>query len=153
MKYKLLIAGSKKSEKYYKKITDEIAFNDASEYVVLLGAVDKQKLLELYTKCELLFYTSPCESAGYTLVEAMSCGSSILCSNMTAAPETCNKAALYFDPFDIVDMTDKLGYLLDRPNELSAMSKKSLRRVDDLPSYVEASHETLDILKKLIKIK
>ena len=141
----------KNQKNIIKKITDEIISNDASEYVVLLGAVEKQKLLELYTKCELLFYTSPCESAGYTLVEAMSCGSSILCSNMTAAPETCEKAALYFDPFNIVDMTDKLGYLLDRPNELSLMSKKSLRRVEDLPSYVEASHETLDIITKLIK--
>jgi len=103
-KLNLLIAESRDYKYYDRQILNKIDDLSLKENVILLGSVSKDELRYLYSNCELMVSPSPFESFAYTLVEAMKCGAPIVCSNTTAMPETCNNAALYFDPNNLDEM-------------------------------------------------
>ena len=59
-----------------------------------------------------MIFPSPYENFAYTLIEAMSCGTAIACSNTTGMPDTCHEAALYFNPYDIEEIAEKISMLI-----------------------------------------
>jgi glycosyltransferase involved in cell wall biosynthesis len=118
--------------------------------VVLLGKVSKKNLKSLYLNSYMLVFPSPFENFAYTLVEAMSCGTPIVCSNTTAMPETCQGAALYFDPYNIDEMAEKMSLVLTDDALRQEMSKKSIIRSKELPDYNEVTLQTLNIMKGLV---
>ena len=146
-KLNLLIAGSRDYKYYDRQILNKIDDLSLEDNVVLLGSVSKEELRYLYSNCELLIFPSPFENFAYTLVEAMKCGAPIVCSNTTAMPETCNNAALYFDPYDINDMAMNMSKVLQDEALRISMIKKSLARANELPDYGEVTIETLKIIE------
>ena len=145
----LLIAGSKNYQSYTEKILTVINKLSLKKSVILLGSVSKKDLRDLYSKCEFLIFPSPFENFAYTLAEAMSCGVAITCSNTTAMPETCQDAALYFNPYDIKDMSQKIRILISDKELRLSLNKKSIYRAKELPDFKEATIEILDIIKSL----
>ena len=149
-KLNLLIAGSRDYKYYDRQILNKIDDLSLKENVVLLGSVSKEELRYLYSNCELMVFPSPFENFAYTLVEAMKCGAPIVCSNTTAMPETCNNAALYFDPYDINDIALNMCKVLKDETLRASMSNKSLTRANELPDYSEVTIETLKIIESQI---
>ena len=147
---KLIIAGNGGYKHYDNKINRCINDLKINNNVVLLGGVSKKNLKELYLNAYLLAFPSPFENFAYTLVEAMSCGTPIVCSNTTAIPETCKNSALYFDPYDTFDMAEKISLLLENDILREEMSKKSIQRARELPDYNQVTFRTLNIMKELI---
>jgi glycosyltransferase involved in cell wall biosynthesis len=149
-KYRLLIAGASKSKEYNKSIKKEIDNHNYSKYITLLGSVSKESLKDLYQNTELLIFPSPCENFAYILVEAMSMGVPIVCSNTTAMPDTCKDAAIYFNPYNSDDMTKVIYNTMDNPEEKRKLKIKSLDRASSLPFYREVTQITLNCIMKLI---
>ena len=79
----------------------------------------------------------------------MSCGAPIVCSDTTAMPETCAGAALYFDPYNIEQMSEKKNILLSDHKLKKLYSEKSLKRVKELPDFHEVTAKTIDIMKNI----
>jgi glycosyltransferase involved in cell wall biosynthesis len=148
---KLIIAGSFVLEKYTRHICSIIDRLDYKDNVILLGLVTKNKLRYLYENCEFLIFPSPCENFAYTLVEAMSLGAPIVCSNTTAMPDTCLNAALYFDPYNKENMTEIISQMLGNTKLQNEYKIKSIKRALDLPSYEEVTNETIDCFYKVMK--
>jgi glycosyltransferase involved in cell wall biosynthesis len=144
--YRLLIAGGKRSNKYYNEITNIIKKLKLKDSVILLGVVSKKDLLDLYSSCKFFIFPSPCENFAYTLVEAMCCGAAILCSNTTAMPETCQEAAMYFDPNNTKEMAEKIELLISNEELRKTLNRKSLERVKQLPAYKDVTLKTLNIM-------
>ena len=150
---KLLIAGSKDYKHYTEEIITVINNLSLEKSVILLGSLSKKDIRDLYSKCEFLIFPSPFENFAYTLVEAMNCGTAITCSNTTAMPETCQNAALYFNPYDIEDMAQKIKMLISDKELRLSLNKKSIDRAKELPDFKEVTIETLDIMKSLVPQK
>ena len=147
---KLMIAGSGGFTYYDNKIKKYINDLKLNGKVYLLGNVSKESLKELYLNAHLLAFPSPFENFAYTLVEAMSCGVPIVCSNTTAIPETCQNAAIYFDPYNSQNIADKIKIVLNDDLLRKEMSKKSIMRAKELPNYNEVTLKTLNIMRDLI---
>jgi glycosyltransferase involved in cell wall biosynthesis len=147
---KLLIAGNGGYSYYDNQIKKCIIDLNLDNNVVLLGSVKRENLKELYLNAYLLAFPSPFENFPYTLVEAMSCGTPIVCSNSTAMPEACQNAALYFDPYNTEDIAAKIALVLENDLLRQEMSEKSIIRAKELPDYNEVTLKTLDIMKELI---
>jgi len=147
---KLIIAGSRNYSHYNKEIEKYIVDLNIQNNVVLLGSVSKEYLKHLYLNAYILVFPSPFENFAYTLVEAMSCGTPIVCSNTTAMPETCQNAALYFDPYNTDEMAEKIGLIIENDLLRQDMSKRSLIRSKELPDYKEVTLQTLNIMKELV---
>ena len=148
--YRLLIAGGKRSNKYYNEITNIINKLKLKNSVILLGEVSKEDLRYLYSSCEFLIFPSPCENFAYTLVEAMCCGAVIICSNTTAMPETCKDAALYFDPYDTEEMSEQISQFLNNEKLRNTYRDKSIARANELPDFEDVTLQTLSIMRDLV---
>ena len=149
-KYRLLIAGASKSKEYNKSIKKEIDSHNYSKYITLLGSVNKESLKDLYQNTELLIFPSPCENFAYILVEAMSMGVPVVCSNTTAMPETCEDAALYFNPYDLKDISNKLLLISNDKKLRNDLRQKALQRANKLYDYEQVSMETINIMKSTL---
>ena len=148
--HKLLIAGGIKNINYHKEILYQIKTHSLQNSVFLLDTVAIDELQYLYKRCHFFIFPSPYENFAYTLVEAMSCGAPIICSNTTAMPETCQEAAIYFNPENIEDMAEKIELLINDEDLRKSLSQKSLERVKELPDYEEVTFKTLNIMKNLV---
>lgn len=73
-----------------------------------LGFVSDQELEQLYHDAYCLVYPSLNEGFGYPPIEAMHYGVPVIASQATSIPEVCGDAALYFNPFSIEEMMDKI---------------------------------------------
>ncbi len=69
--------------------------------VRLLGFVDDSDLPALYRNAALLAFPSLYEGFGLPVLEAMACGTPVVCSNASSLPEVAGEAALLVDPLDV----------------------------------------------------
>jgi glycosyltransferase involved in cell wall biosynthesis len=144
---KLFIVGQIMNNKYYNSLIKKLEKNDLYDDIIFTGPATKDELRYAYSKCKLFIFPSLCESSGYTLIEAMSCGAPILASNKTATPFTCGEAAEYFDPHDEDQLLSKLELLLVSNEKLKILKQKSLKRASEMINYKKAADIFVDIIK------
>ena len=97
-----------------------------------------------------MIFPSLCESSGYTLIEAMSCGTALIATKLTAIPYTCEDAALYFDAFDVNDLCQKMQILNSDVTLQTELRKKSIERKDSLLNFNESADLFHKYLSQLI---
>lgn len=68
----------------------------------LLGPIPYRELVGLYTSADIFLWPSLAETFGQPLIEAMSAGLPIICSDIPINREICTEAALYVTPLDHV---------------------------------------------------
>ena len=147
--YKLLIAGGKRSNKYYNEITNIIKKLKLKDSVILLGSVSKEDLRYLYSSCEYLIFPSPCENFAYTLLEAMNCSAPIITTNTTAMPETCGNAALYFSPDSAQELSACIMVFLNDKKTRLKYKEMALLKSTEYEVYSVVNKKTNQLLKKL----
>jgi glycosyltransferase involved in cell wall biosynthesis len=69
--------------------------------ICMLGYVNDCELKALYENALGFIFPSTYEGFGLPVLEAMSCGCPVLCSNAASLPEVGGRAALYFHPKDV----------------------------------------------------
>jgi glycosyltransferase involved in cell wall biosynthesis len=77
--------------------------------VIFTGFVNDADLRALYSGARVCVCPSLYEGFGFTVLEAMACGTPVVCSCATSLPEVAGKAALYFDPFKPEEIAVQLG--------------------------------------------
>ena len=130
--------------KLLKKLIEKYNFNNE---IIFTGLSLKNELKFAYSKCKIFTFPSLCESSGYSLIEAMSCGAPILASNKTAIPFTCSNAAEYFNSYDENEFLSKLEKLFFDDKKLQELKKKSLDRADEMLNYKAATNNFLNIVE------
>ncbi len=110
----LLIAGSRGW-----LCEDVFSEADRHEHVRLLGFVEDEHLPDLYRGAALFALPSLYEGFGLPALEAMACGTPVVCSNTSSLPEVTGDAALLVDPWDV----EALGVAMER-----ALTDPELRR-------------------------
>ena len=105
---------------------------------------DDEFLAELYSRARVFVYPSQYEGFGLPILEAMSCGCPVICSNVSSLPEVAGKAARYFDPYSVEEMASIIEALV-----LSDSSVDDLRRAgydrSRVFSWEHCAQETLNI--------
>src|SRR3981081_3050442 len=64
-------------------------------HVIFTGFVNDSDLRALYSDARGYVCPSSYEGFGFTVLEAMACGTPVVCSSTTSLPEVAGKAALY----------------------------------------------------------
>ena len=93
------------------------------ERVLVLGKVPDEDLVALYQGAECLVFPSLYEGFGFPALEAMACGTPVVCANRTSLPEVVGDAAVTVDPEDPDALRAALDELLasaTRRQELAA---------------------------------
>lgn len=116
------------------------------ERFVFLGYVERD-FLELLTEQAYAFiYPSLNEGFGYPPVDSMKYGVPVASSGTSSIPEVCGDAALYFDPYSVSEIKNRLVQLLDQgiydeyakraKVRYQFVSKKQKNDLENLARYV-----------------
>ncbi|WP_235207069.1 glycosyltransferase [Pedobacter sp. V48] len=89
------------------------------------------------------------ESFGLPILEAMACGVPVITSNTSSMPEVADQAAVYVDPFNFLDIKDKMISILDDGLLQEQMKEKGLKRAADFTW--KSSAEQLLSIYELVK--
>lgn len=94
----------------------------------LLGAVEDEQLVELYRGADCLVFPSLYEGFGFPVLEAMACGTPVVCSDRTSLPEVADDAAVLVDPDDGAAFAAALTEVLSSPARRSELAESGLAR-------------------------
>jgi glycosyltransferase involved in cell wall biosynthesis len=97
------------------RILDYAESLNLSGKVRLTGFIDDAALLAFYQKARCLFFPSLYEGFGLPVLEGLACGLPVAASNTSSLPEVGGEFAVYFDPYNIDEMTDGLYRALQAP--------------------------------------
>jgi glycosyltransferase involved in cell wall biosynthesis len=107
--------------------------------------VAHESLPDKLASADLFVFASSCENMPNTLVEAMSCGLPIACSNLGPMPEVLRDGGVYFHPEDPKSIRDAVLSIIDNQELREKSAKKALIYAAEY-SWKRCSAETLQYL-------
>ena len=124
--YKIIITGVKNPSIYTRHLRNTEFFN-------FLNYVDNDELEYLHKNAYAFLFPSLNEGFGYPPIKSMGYGVPTAASGTTSIPEVCGKAALYFDPYSISEIKNRVIQLLDPKiyQEYKVLSVEQYRQVHD----------------------
>ncbi|MEQ1637617.1 MAG: glycosyltransferase family 1 protein, partial [Methylococcales bacterium] len=122
--YPLVLVGPKYNQ-YGEEVIALIDELGLSKKVIYLGAVAYEKLPGLYKSARALIFASSCECCPNILLEKLAAGKSVLCSNIEPMPEFGADAVVYFDPYNKLDLVEKIIDLEKYPNKMNELADKA----------------------------
>jgi glycosyltransferase involved in cell wall biosynthesis len=100
----------------YEDVTAEVARLGLQDRVVFPGFVADADLPAVYTLASIFAFPSLYEGFGLPVLEAMACGTPVVCSNASSLPEVAGDAAILVDPTDVDALARALHQALsDQP--------------------------------------
>ena len=118
--------------------------------VIRVGYVSDGALRSLYEHAACFVYPSLYEGFGLPPLEAMNCGCPVVVSEMASMPEVCDDAALYCDPHDPKDISDKIRHLMENEDLRTRLRQKGAPRAE-LFSWERSARATLDTIEAVSK--
>jgi glycosyltransferase involved in cell wall biosynthesis len=122
------------------------------ENVVLTGFVPTEDLARLYRGAAVFLMGSQYEGFGLPLLEAMSCGCAVVCSNAGSLAEVAGSGAVLVDPEDPVRMGQAVARLLCNASEREKQKASAKKRAADF-SWEEAARQTISVYAEAVKQK
>ena len=93
-------------------------------------------------------YPSHFEGFGLPVLEAMSCGTPTIVSDVSSLPEIIEEAGLLFPPNNQAILIQKIKQLLNDKSLSQSLSKKGLTQADKF-SWEKTAQETLMVFEAL----
>lgn len=150
--FKVILTGYKKEESSW---IQRLLFGDCElgkysiknkSRFVFKGYVSDEELNDLYANAYCFIYPSLNEGFGYPPLEAMRYGVPVIASAIASIPEVLDNSALYFAPFSIEELMNRILQMTEK-NVHDLYSKKGVRRFEEIK---EKQDKDLDALINFI---
>lgn len=126
-----------------------IAEMNIGKHIQHVGYISDSRLAKLYRNCIAFVYPSLYEGFGIPLLEAMICQAPIIASNTSSIPEVVGDAGLLFNPSSILDLADRLMFLLENPVERERLKVQGLEQNKKF-SWDKTVTKTIDAYRSVI---
>jgi glycosyltransferase involved in cell wall biosynthesis len=113
-----------------------------------LPNVPEADLPALYNLADVFVFPSFYEGFGLPPLEAMACGTPVVCSNAASLPEVVGDAALTVAPDDSDGLAAAVGRMLDDPALAEDLRRRGLERARQF-TWQRCSQETLAVYQGL----
>ena len=113
-----------------------------------LDFVPRAHLRYLLKSARLSAYVSLCEGFGLPIIEAMACGTPVVCSNASSMPEIAGNAAVIVDPREVDQIADGIFSLLTQPELAAEFVARGKRRALHF-TWENTAVKTIEIYKSL----
>jgi glycosyltransferase involved in cell wall biosynthesis len=117
--------------------------------VVLLGYVDDCALRWLYQNCYAFLYPSLFEGFGLPVVEAMTLGAPVICSDSTSLPEIVGGAGVLVDPYDADEIFRAMTEVSLSRERRHTLKEAALRRAKRF-SWTRTAVRVLDLYQEVV---
>jgi len=119
-----------------------------SKDILVTGYIPAEHVLPLLSGAELFVLPSLYEGFGLPILEAQQVGVPVVCSTAGSLPEVAGEAAMFFNPYSIADMADKIRRVSCSPALRAALRQKGLANVRRF-SWRQTARETLAVYEKV----
>ncbi|WP_103610081.1 glycosyltransferase family 4 protein [Campylobacter concisus] len=116
--------------------------------IVFKGRIDDDELISLYSNAVCFIYPSLYEGFGIPPLEAQACGCPVVCSNAASLPEVCGDSVIYFDPYSVKDMRDKILSVLNDEILQKELRTKGFNNIKRF-SWKRSVEQVIEILRSL----
>jgi glycosyltransferase involved in cell wall biosynthesis len=117
--------------------------------VIATGYVSEADLSILYRHAQVFLFASEYVGFGFPVLEAMSCGCPVICSNAGSLPEVAGDAALGVDPRDSAAMANALFLMMSDASLRSDYRRRSIGRAAQF-SWERTASEVFNVYQKVV---
>jgi glycosyltransferase involved in cell wall biosynthesis len=140
----LVLAGQKGW--LYDEILSQVRRLDLTGRVVLTGYVPEADLPALLSGALAFVFPSLYEGFGFPVLEAMACGTPVICSDVSSLPEVAGDAALLMDPEDVEALAAAIQRLVSDEELRRDLVARGYRQVQRF-SWRHCAEEVLQVLE------
>ena len=130
---------------------DALKRSSVKDCVILPGFVSDADLPAVMAGAAALALPSEFEGFGLPIVEAMACGTPVVCSGTSSLPEVAGDAALLVDPTDTQAWSDTLARVLTDPSLRAELAARGLARAATF-GWDRAARETVAVYERLAPV-
>jgi glycosyltransferase involved in cell wall biosynthesis len=143
---KLVLGGSQSSDSSsVASLANQLGIADS---VVFTGTLSVEQVASLMRRATIFVLPSLHEGFGLPVLEAMACGTPVICSNVTALPEVAGDAVRSIDPLDVSGFASAMRQLLADPEARSSLAEAGRRRAA-MFSWDETARRTREVYEEL----
>lgn len=146
---KLVIAGGSSHSYEYKESLQKSC--EGNDRIIMTGFVQGEMLEELYSNAWLYVLPSDVEGMALTLLEAMSYGNACLVSDIPENKEVIDGCGFSFRRGDILDLKEKIDFLLKNEMELKKIKSMSSEYICSKYDWEHVVDQTLELYEKEVK--
>lgn len=123
------------------------------EYVDFLGYINQSQVAEEFRNFDIAIFPSLFESFGVAAVEAQSCGTVVIVSDISGLMEATapEKTSLVFKKGDYKELADKIEFILKNDELRNEMSINARRYVVENYNIIDNFNNINKIYKDLLK--
>lgn len=96
--------------------------------IVIIDFLNDDYLTTLIKNAYAVVYPSLYEGFGLPVLESLTLGTPVICSNNSSLPEVGGDAVLYVTPNNFYDLKNKIKYLINHPKVANILSKRGLKQ-------------------------
>ncbi len=137
---------------FWQRLEKKVKDLKAGKIVNLAGFVPDEELSLVYKQAEAFVFPSLSEGFGLPGLEALSCRTPLVASDIAVFKEVYKEAAVYFDPYSEKDIKEKIKLVLE-DKKLNLELKKTGERVSKEFDWKKTAGETIKIYEKALKTK
>lgn len=131
------------------------AFEKARElgiesFIEWRGHQQPEELAKAYATADVLVLPSRYEGFGLTVLEAMACGTPVVCSNRGSLPEVVGDTAVMHDPDDLAGFAEAVLKVLSDSRWAQELARRGRTRARQF-TWARAAHATLSVYDSVKK--
>ena len=118
---------------------------------IIYRFIEEEDKPAIYSGASVFVFPSLYEGFGLTPLEAMSCGTPVICSNRTSLPEVVGDAAISLDPEDTQAITGAMRSVLTNAELAAGLRARSLRQATRF-SWHKTAQETVAVYEEAVAL-
>ena len=116
--------------------------------IVFLKNISNEELGYIYSNAKVFCFVSLDEGFGLPIVEAMSFGIPVICSNISVMPEVSGNAGILVDPYNENEIAEKIDLLLKDNLFYEQQQKLSIKKASEY-SWKKSTEKIIKLCEKL----
>lgn len=142
----LILVGKRDSR--YRELDMILEKETLHQNVIFLSSIPFEELPLLYNAAESLILPSLYEGFGLPALEAMACGTPVVCSQATSLPEVVGDAAVLVDPLLVSSLAEGMKNILGDFTLRSELRRKGLERAKQF-RWQDSAAKTLKVYREV----
>ncbi len=122
------------------------------EDIIWTGYVERQRVFDILKRADFLIFPSFYEGFGLPVLEAMAVGVPVVCSKAASLPEVAGDAAVFFDPFSVMDMSEQIVSVATNPHLREKLREKGFENLKRF-SWRKTAAETIAVYEDILSKK
>jgi len=142
----VVVAGEK--DRRYPEVEQYVERAGIHGMICFAGSLDEDELIPLYNAADVLVLPSLYEGFGLPPLEAMACGTPVICSNCASLPEVVGDAGILVEPTDVRAIAGAMERVFADGALRARMSAAGIARATLFP-WKKTAEETLALYNNL----